>query len=161
MPSRKPRHLLAQWVWASLVPASLVLVQACVVDAAPDSALIRTDRASRATFANEAGPLLTKRCGDTTCHGNADRPFGLYAVGRRRLVATDLYKPTPLTSAEWDANYNATTGFLDADRPRESTLILKALGVGGVGGHRGGAVFAAPSDPECQAILGWIAAGVP
>lgn len=143
------------------VLSPLILVLGCVVDMPPGAVLIRADRAARSTFANEAGPLLTKRCGDTTCHGNPERPFGLYAVGRRRLIAADMYKPAPLTPAEWDANFNATTGFLDAERPRETTLILKALGVGGVGGHRGGAVFAAPSDPECQAILGWIAAGVP
>jgi hypothetical protein len=116
---------------------------------------------SRATFPLEAGPLLAKRCGDYGCHGGADRPYALYAVGRRRLVLSDQYSSHPLTVAEWDANYDATRGFLDAPRGRDSTLIQKALAIGGVGGHKGGAIYAAPSDPECQAILAWIAGAMP
>ena len=110
---------------------------------------------SRATFTDEAEPLLEKRCADGACHG-MDRPYSLYAIGQRRQVAADIYSPKPLTDAEIDANYVATLGFLDAPRPVDTTLLRKALGQGGPGGHRGGVVFEAPSDPECRAIVRWI-----
>ncbi|MCC7381532.1 MAG: hypothetical protein IT384_06855 [Deltaproteobacteria bacterium] len=109
----------------------------------------------RATFDLEAGPLLAKRCADTNCHG-MDRPFALYAVGRRRADARLTFSPEPLSAAEVDANYTGTLGFLDAPRLRDTTLLRKAIGMGGLGGHRGGAIFAAPSDPECRAIERWI-----
>lgn len=111
---------------------------------------------SRTAFALEAGPILAKRCGDFSCHGVDERPFSLYAVGRMRLASRDRYRPTPLSRAEVDANYGATLGFLDAPKGRDTTLVRKALGVGGPGGHRGGAVFEAPSDPECKAVTTWI-----
>ena len=111
---------------------------------------------SRAAFALEAGPILAKRCGDFSCHGDVDRPYSVYAVGRMRLDPRDLYRPTPLSRAEFNANYDATLGFLDAPRGRDTLLMRKALAVGGPGGHRGGAVFEAPSDPECKAVIAWI-----
>lgn len=112
-------------------------------------------RPDRAAFDLEAGPLLAKRCADTNCHG-MERPFPLFAVGRRRADVRLMFSTEPLTSAEVDANYTATLGFLDAPRPRDTTLLRKAIGMGGEGGHKGGAVFAAPSDPECRAIERWI-----
>ncbi len=133
--------------------ALLLGLPGCVVDPSGMTAL---PNPSRATFPVEAGLILAKRCGDATCHGNADRPYAMFAVSRRRLAAADQFTSHPLSTAEWDANYNATRGFLDASRGRDTTLIQKALAVGGVGGHKPGAVFAAPSDPECQAILNWI-----
>lgn len=110
----------------------------------------------RATFMNEAGPLLAKRCGDFACHGTPQRPFAQFAVGRMRKTTTDMGTSHPLTTAECDANYRATLGFLDAPSARDTTLMRMALGA--TGGHKGGAVFAAPSDPECRAILAWIEA---
>ncbi|MCO4762529.1 MAG: hypothetical protein KC502_13545 [Myxococcales bacterium] len=125
----------------------------CEVDSGPAMAVTQP---SRATFVHEAGPILAARCGDYACHGNANRPFALYAVARRRLRAADNFTSHPLTEAELDANFAATTGFLDHDRPRDTTLVQKALGIGGKGGHKGGGVFAAPSDPECRALIRWI-----
>lgn len=109
--------------------------------------------ADRATFAHEAGPLLEKRCGAAVCHGRDLRPFALFAAGNRRLDPAQTMLKAPLTPAELDANHAAVLGFLDTPRPRDTTLIRKALGQLG---HKGGAVFAAPSDPECQAITAWI-----
>ena len=130
----------------------------CVVD---PSGMTPLPTPPRATFPDEAGPILVKRCGDYACHASAEHPYALYAVGRRRLANADAYSSHPLTAAEWDANYAATQGFLDAPRARDTTLIRKSLGIGGAGGHKGGAVFAAPSDPECQAILNWLDGGAP
>ncbi len=143
---------------ATLVTTTLAPLTGCEVDSS-DLHELRTP--SRTTFPNQAGPVLATRCGDYACHGNAMRPFALYEVGRRRLSDADGFTSNPLTEAELDANYNATLGFLDADRARETTLIRKALGVGGEGGHKGGAVFAAPSDPECRALLDWIKGDAP
>lgn len=106
----------------------------------------------RDLFEEEAAPLLAKRCGDVACHGTERHAFPLYAVGRRRLRAVDTFSSKPLSAAEVDANFFATLGFLDAPKPVETTLLKKALGQG----HGGGAVFAHPSDPECQAVLRWL-----
>ena len=116
---------------------------------------------SRELFGDEAGPLLEKRCGDGACHGMAERGFAIYAGGRRRADPADTYSTEPLTLAEIDANYRATLGFLDAPRAVDTTLLEKALGTGGPGGHLGGAVFEAPSDPECRAIVRWIEEDAP
>lgn len=107
---------------------------------------------SRAGFELEAAPLLSKRCGDVACHGTERHAFALYAVGRRRLRAADTFSARPLATAELDANYLATLGFLDAAKATETTLLRKALGKA----HGGGAVFAHPSDPECLAVLRWL-----
>lgn len=106
----------------------------------------------RAGFELEAAPLLGKRCGDTSCHADEKRAFALYAVGRRRQRVADTYSSKPLSTSELDANFLATLGFLDAPAPLNTTLLRKALGKG----HGGGAVFAHPSDPECQAVLRWL-----
>jgi len=130
---------------------------ACVASCAPlETHVEPLAQPSRAAFAELAGPLLAKRCCDASCHGDAQRPYALYAVGRRRLDPAETYASTPLTADEIEANYRATLGFVDAPRGRDTTLIQKALAVGGPGGHRGGAVFEAPSDPECVAIINWI-----
>ncbi len=110
----------------------------------------------RTAFALEAGPILAERCGASLCHGNRVRPFALYAPGQHRRPPTTTYAKLPLDAAELDANYEATLGFLDSQRGTDTTLIRKALGVGGVGGHGGGAIFEAPSDPECRALRAWI-----
>ncbi len=133
--------------------AALALMVGCTVD--PGGAYdLRTP--DRATFPLEAGPILAKRCADFSCHGNDIQPFGLYAVGRRRLRAAERFTSKPLTEDELDANYNATLGFLDAVEPRDTTLLKKALGLGGKGAHKGDAVFADRSDPECRALEAWI-----
>jgi hypothetical protein len=114
--------------------------------------------ADRATFDHEAAPLLERRCGDAMCHGRPERPFALYAAGARRQNPGDTFMKTPLTAGEIDANYGAALGFVDAVQPRSTTLVQKAIGHQG---HKGGPVFAAPSDPECEAITNWLSGEVP
>lgn len=141
---------------AAATALSLVGGACTVIDA---SGMTPLAQPSRARFAEEAGPLLDRRCGDVSCHGVAERPYALFTPGRRRMDPADTYSQSPLTEAEIDANWRAALGFLDAPRGRDTTLVEKALGLGGPGGHRGGAVYEAPSDPECKAIIAWIEGG--
>ncbi|MBK7859781.1 MAG: hypothetical protein IPJ65_14400 [Archangiaceae bacterium] len=111
----------------------------------------------RMLFELESAPLLEQRCGDSSCHGSARHAYALYAVGRRRLETAATWSRAPLTAAELDLNWLATLGFLDAPEPVRTTLLAKALGRS----HGGGAVFAHPSDPECQAVLRWLEGSPP
>ena len=136
---------------------ALFVVLAVAGCAPPEDGESALPAPSRDVFRDQAGPILEKRCCDAgACHGVAERPYALYAVGRRRLDPTETYAATPLHPAEIDANYESTLGFIDATRGRETTLIKKALAVGGKGGHQGGAIFEAPSDPACVALIDWI-----
>ncbi len=128
----------------------LLALLGCADD--PD-ALTPLPALDRADFAAEAGPLIAKRCGLSPCHGDAARPFNLFAPRQRRLPPTTTYDRGPLSDAEIDANYRATLGFLDADRAVDTLLVQKSLGRAA---HGGGLVFEAPSDPECRAIRAWI-----
>lgn len=139
-----------------LAAAALVGCALSLGCALPTSETTALPQPSRARFAEESGPILAGRCGDFACHGTPERPFALYAVGRRRMAPADAIAREPLREAEIDANWRATLGFLDAPRGRDTTLVRKALGIGGPGGHAGGAVFEAQSDPECRAIIAWI-----
>lgn len=116
----------------------------------PSQPVVAVDRAA---FEAEAGPLLSKGCGDSKCHGQANRPLRQFAVGRHRMVAADQFSPKPLSKAEWDANFNAVLGFVDHPQPRHSTLMRKALGQLA---HGGGAVMQAPSDPQFRALEAWL-----
>lgn len=109
--------------------------------------------ADRALFVAEAGPLLSKGCGDPACHGRGDRPLRLFAVGRYRMITSQQFSPKPLSEAEWDANFNAVLGFVDHPTPRHSTLLRKALGQMA---HGGGVVMQAPSDPQFRAVEAWL-----
>ena len=133
----RPRALLTLLLWLS----------ACVGPAPGSEALPAGP--SVEVFRLEAGPLLEKRCGDASCHGVADRPFALYASGRRRAALSDTFLNTPLTAAEVDANLDAVLGFLETPAARDSTLLQKALGAQG---HGGGSVFAHVTDPEFRAL---------
>lgn len=128
-----------------------VLVLGCESQQMPPSQAVPA--ADRAAFEAEAGQLLSKGCGDSNCHGRAERPLRLFAVGRYRMITSQQFSPAPLTKAEWDANYNAVLGFVDAPQPRQSTLLRKALGQMG---HGGGAVMQAPSDPQFRAVEAWL-----
>ncbi|MBM4343360.1 MAG: hypothetical protein FJ100_08275 [Deltaproteobacteria bacterium] len=107
----------------------------------------------RATFDVDAGPLLATRCGDALCHGRADRPFVVYSVGRHRLDPAKTFLSSPLDPTERDRNFASTLGFVDHPTPHRTTLVRKALGQMG---HKGGAVFEAPSDPPLQALAAWM-----
>lgn len=123
----------------------------CESQQAPPAAAVPA--LDRAAFEAEAGVLLSKGCGDSACHGRADRPLRLFAVGRYRMITSERFSPKPLSKAEWDANYNAVLGFVDHPQPRQSTLMRKALGQLA---HGGGVVMQAPSDPQFRAVEAWL-----
>ena len=102
-------------------------------------------------FTEAVSPILEASCGSVACHGDASRPFALYAPRQRRADPGALFDKTPLTSAEVLANYRATLGFLDASAALETSLLGKSLGRLG---HT--AVFEAPGDPDCRALRAWI-----
>lgn len=131
-------------VWVALSPFALAACEGPSPGLSP-----LADAPALETFARAAGPLLEKRCADASCHGFADRPFALYAAGRRRANPADTFIAAPLTEDEIAANLDAVLGFLDTPRVRDSMLLQKALGRLG---HGGGAVFAHPTDPEFRAI---------
>lgn len=130
---------------------TLALNLGCESQQAPRSQLVAA--ADREQFEVEAGPLLSKGCGDPACHGRGDRPLRLFAVGRYRMITSEQFSPKPLSEAEWDANFNAVLGFIDHPAPRQSTLLCKALGQLA---HGGGAVWQAPSDPQVRAVEAWL-----
>ncbi len=130
--------------------ATLLALWGCGVGAQATTPLPGPDRAG---FEDAAGEILARRCGTSTCHGRAERPFSLFAPGQRRLPPTGTFARTPLGPAELDANYAATLGFLDAPRALETLLVEKSIGRAA---HGGGPVFEHRSDPECQALRAWI-----
>ncbi len=142
---------------AALAALALMSAAGCDADGLGDLAPLRSP--DREAFAARAGEVLTQRCGTASCHGQAERPYALYAPLQRRQPEIGDYAKRPLTEAEIDANYLATLGFLDADRALDTTLLRRALAIGGAGSHGGGAVFEAPSDPECRALREWIEGG--
>jgi hypothetical protein len=137
--------------WTAGVASLGILTLGCQSQEPPLSQAVPA--ADRALFEAEAGPLLSKGCGDSACHGRADRPLRLFAVGRYRMITSEQFSPKPLSKAEWDANFNAVLGFVDHPAPRHSTLMRKALGQMA---HGGGAVMQAPSDPQFRAIEAWL-----
>jgi hypothetical protein len=149
----RPRGTLA----AALAALALLSAAGCDSDGLGDLVPLRS--LDEAAFAARAGEVLTQRCGNAGCHGNAERPYALFAPLQRRQPEIGDYAKEPLTEAEIHANYLATLGFLDAERALDTTLLRRALGTGGAGSHGGGAVFEAPSDPECRALREWIEGG--
>lgn len=115
----------------------------------PEEPLAQPDPA---VYAASVDAMLALRCGSASCHGRAERPFALYAPGQRRLPPHDVYGDAPMTTAEIDANYQATLGFIDAPEALDTTLVRKPLGFG----HFGGIVFEHRSDPECRLLRAWI-----
>lgn len=139
------RHRWAHW--ALLV----VFGPACADQLEP--AAVALPALDRASFDVDTGPLLATRCGDALCHGRADRPFVLFSVGRHRMDPAKTFLSTPLDATERDRNFNSTLGFVDHVAPHSTTLLRKALGQMG---HKGGAVFEAPSDTPMVAIAAWL-----
>ena len=141
--------LRSAWIRVAVLGAA-----ACASEAAGPVALPMTQLpAPRSLWDAEAGPIVARRCGTAGCHAEAARPLRLHAPGGWRLPPVVVGSMAPLVAGEQDANHATTLGFIDADAPRATTLVRKA--VGGLG-HGGGAVFPHASDPECRAVERWL-----
>ncbi len=97
-------------------------------------------------------PILTEGCANPSCHGNADRPYQVYAVHRNRLDEADLWADGVLNEAEHAANLAQARAFAAA--PWE--LCRKPLdpAVGGMS-HDGGVSWSSVDDADYEAVRAW------
>jgi len=91
-----------------------------------------TDGGNALTFRTDVEPILAACSG---CH--ASGPGGFVLLG------------------DAEADYVAARSRINAAQPEQSLLYLKATGQTS---HQGGSVLA-PTGPQAQTLLGWIAAG--
>lgn len=135
-----------------------VLLAACIPDPGTLEPGNGIPPADYARFVTEVQPILDVRCSSPSCHGNSRRPLELYAVGQHRLALEDLYRDTPLTENELEANFIRACSFMmDAESPQRCQLVTKPLqeSKGGVG-HEGGVLFEDTSDRDYEVLLDWI-----
>ncbi|MBK8167723.1 MAG: hypothetical protein IPK64_17390 [bacterium] len=136
-----------------LLPAALALVAGCrsanpVTPPPPAGGTAWTW--DEAMFAATVAPVLGARgCDTIECHGGGIRgTFALSPAGEKEL-AFDFVQ------AGWQA---------DGEDPAASPLLRKPLAVTAGGTPHAadgtGGIFASTADPDYQAILAWIAAGV-
>ena len=108
-------------------------------------------------FVRFVEPVLERRCGNPTCHGEARRPLRIFAPERFRADPTRLHEPGPLTDDELRANERAAATFAaEIMRAEDSLLLTKALARVP---HLGDRVFADESDGGYQALLSWLRSG--
>lgn len=148
----RPRPV-ARLATGCLLPAALALAGGCrpadtVVAPPPGGGA--TWAWDLATFTTSVAPVFGARgCDSIECHGGGIRgTFALSPAGDKDL-AFDF------AQAGWQA---------DGADPAASALLRKPLAVSAGGApHAGdaeGGIFATTADPDYQAILAWIAAGV-
>lgn len=113
-------------------------------------------------YVEDVQPVFEARCSERNCHGNDDRPLGLYAPGRHRLDGEQADPDAPLLDDELRANFDRTRAFLAfVATPESCELLTKPLAVhaGGVD-HGAGAVFTSTIDDEYLDILDWVSDAV-
>lgn len=110
-------------------------------------------------FVASAQPVLELRCGTPSCHGDAMRPFEVYAPHSHRLDPADDFLDTPLTEEELLRGFDEARAFLtDVDVPEDSLLLRKALHPDAGGAvHAGGVQFLDATDSGYQGIYEWVA----
>ena len=110
-----------------------------------------------AAFTADVQPILERRCGNPTCHGDEGRPLALYAPRANRANPADVFRDPPLTDAELRANFDRVLGFCAPSGSGTIALLAKPLAesVSGVW-HAGGDIFATSEDREYQALEVWL-----
>lgn len=126
----------------------IVLLLACVVegeDGAPGGG-------DSGEFYADVEPILTEGCANPSCHGNADRPWQVYAVHRYRMDEADLWADGELSAEEHAANLAQARAFTVS--PWE--LCRKPLdpAAGGMS-HEGGVSWFSVDDAEYEALRSW------
>jgi hypothetical protein len=141
------------------VLAALGLLGGCQADL--DAAAAPADL-DEAFFRCRVQPVLTKYCATFACHGDARRPYRLFARNRLRYGGTESDRNAFLRVAEQEANFAATVAFVDPARPDESLLTSKPLEEAAGGSfHRGakifrmGDVFVDAEDRELAVLREW------
>lgn len=119
-----------------------------------DSRLTWPDFGGVERFAAQAFPVLESRCAHPGCHGNAQRPFALFAPRRHRLDPAATHRMTPLTDEEMRLNFWQTTAFLLDTQSAEASLLLR-LPVHPAG-HGGVFVFPDRDDYGYRTLHAWI-----
>ena len=105
-------------------------------------------------------PVLVRQCSYTGCHGIAGAAFRVYSPGKLRASPpANIDEATqPLTDAEQHANFESAAGFsFGLTNVADDFLLRKPLpSIYGGYEHKGGAIWASPSDPQYVAILAWL-----
>jgi hypothetical protein len=116
-----------------------------------------------AFFRCRVHPVLARSCGALACHGDARRPFHVYARNRLRAFGGEPDRDALLAPDELRASFDAARAFVDADAPDQSPLLMKPLDQRAGGAfHRGaeifggGNVFLSADDPERLTLRAWV-----
>lgn len=141
-----------------LVALGMVLASAahtaCV--SAPDPTVL-PQNPDLSAFSRQVQPVYEARCASSSCHGAEGRPLALFARHMRRDPAIPLWSDATLTTAELQANLQATLPFVRIDAPSASELLTKPLAATGGGvPHAPGPVFEDRFDSDYTALLRWI-----
>jgi len=146
-----------------LVPLLVLLAAGCALDAPPANPPIP----DRATFEADVYPVLMRDCGFPDCHGNRDRFFRVYGLGRLRLEPEGLID-APLQNAEMNESYERARSMLGSARRAEDTLLVRKpleidqggaphLGIDAYGQD----VYGSTEDPSYQVLLTWARTALP
>lgn len=90
-----------------------------------------------AFFRCRVQPILTKNCSTFACHGDARRPFSVFARNRLRLGGTERERNAFLGDDERTWNYRAAAAMVDLEHRDESPLLMKPLDVAAGGWFHG------------------------
>ena len=108
-------------------------------------------------FEQEIQPVLSRGCGNPSCHGTSDRPLQLYSVFGFRLDPDEVYMDVPLSDEELLSNHRRVSSFLyGVDLAMKSPLLSKPLAPeeGGTR-HAGGVIYMDPWEQDYLLILEW------
>ncbi|MEZ4337514.1 MAG: hypothetical protein R3B82_12910 [Sandaracinaceae bacterium] len=112
-------------------------------------------------------PGLTRSCSAFACHGDARRPFTVFARNRLRWGGDERDRNARLRDDERAFNYESALGMVDVDAPEESLILRKPLDAAAGGGFHGGAtlfgagdVYATEEDLEYQVLREWVMGAV-
>lgn len=150
---RARRPLPPASAWLSVLLSSLSLSLAC---SAPELTRTPIPELDRAVFEREVQPMLAARCASPTCHGRPERALSVFAPGRWRSDAESVHLPGPLTEAELDHNYRASSALAADPAPGDAALLARKPLAGGGLYHGGGALFDGPTDRDYLALRAWM-----
>jgi hypothetical protein len=149
------------WVVRFAVRTACALACCTLFAACGDTENATPPTPSRASFEQDAYPVLLRDCAFPACHASSDRFLQIYGPGRVRMDATlDVYDPA--TPQEVEYSYERARSMLQpAPDTMQSLLLRKPLEVSAGGaGHKGADTFGrnvyrSKNDPGYQALATW------